>query len=251
MRLVSFLRPDGTASFGRLEGTKVVDLGAPAGGSLRLALAGGGSFTDAGEARDLGSVTLLPVIPDPAKILCIGLNFATHVKETGREQKEYPAVFTRWADTLVAHGQPLVRPNLSDRFDYEGEVAVIIGKGGRRGIGVRRCTVAAATAATATGSASATSPPSTAMAVSAASAAAPLTRTGAPSAVATYTTAGTTVCRTTRAMVAAFSTPFCRLRTTACGSSNGAISVQAAVLMVSIATLVLLYTRIFGTEDLA
>ena len=132
MRLVSFLRPDGTASFGRLEGSAIVDLGASAGGSLREALGNGEPFTGEGDERSLDSVTLLPVIPDPAKILCIGLNYATHVKETGREQKEHPAVFTRWADTLVAHGQPLVRPHVSERFDYEGEIAVVIGKGGHK-----------------------------------------------------------------------------------------------------------------------
>ena len=75
---------------------------------------------------------LLPVVPNPGKILCIGLNYATHVAETGREQKEHPAVFTRWADTLVADGEPLVRPPETTRFDYEGELAVVIGKGGRR-----------------------------------------------------------------------------------------------------------------------
>ena len=132
MRLVSFLRPDGTASFGRLEGSSIVDLGGSAGGFLREALNDEALLAGDGDRRDTDSVTLLPVIPDPAKILCIGLNYATHVKETGREQKEHPAVFTRWADTLVAHGQPLVRPQVSERFDYEGEVAIVIGKAGHK-----------------------------------------------------------------------------------------------------------------------
>lgn len=132
MRLASFLRPDGTPSYGRVEGDEIVDLGEAEGGSLREAIAAG--RLGAGSERERLSpadITLLPVIPDPPKILCIGLNYATHVKETGREQKEFPAIFTRWNDTLIADGEPLVRPKVSERFDYEGELAVIIGRGGR------------------------------------------------------------------------------------------------------------------------
>ncbi|WP_408591442.1 fumarylacetoacetate hydrolase family protein [Novosphingobium sp.] len=132
-RYISFRRPDGTASFGRLEGDAVHDLGAPGGDALLSGVLGddlSALTTTATFAR--GDVALLPVVPDAGKILCIGLNYATHVAETGREQKEHPAVFTRWADTLVAAGEPLLRPRESERFDYEGELAVIIGKGGRR-----------------------------------------------------------------------------------------------------------------------
>ncbi|MBC2668825.1 fumarylacetoacetate hydrolase family protein [Novosphingobium piscinae] len=130
---ISFVRPDGTASFGRLDGETVYDLGVP-GAPARLRDALGG---DLGALAVTGTfarsaVRLLPVVPDPGKILCIGLNYATHVAETGRDQKDHPAVFTRWADTLVADGAPLVRPRESVRFDYEGELAVVIGKGGRR-----------------------------------------------------------------------------------------------------------------------
>ncbi|WP_298200075.1 fumarylacetoacetate hydrolase family protein [Novosphingobium sp.] len=132
-RYISFARPDGTPSFGRLDGETVHDLGrAGAPSWLKDALAG-----DLGALAAIGryprrAVRLLPVVPNPGKILCIGLNYATHVAETGREQKEHPAVFTRWADTLVADGEPLVRPPETTRFDYEGELAVVIGKGGRR-----------------------------------------------------------------------------------------------------------------------
>lgn len=132
-RYISFRRPDGTPSFGRVEGETVQDLGRESAAAwLRDVL--GGDFAalapTASYAR--AEVRLLPVVPNPGKILCIGLNYATHVAETGREQKEYPAIFTRWADTLVAAGDPVVRPKESVRFDYEGELAVIIGKGGRR-----------------------------------------------------------------------------------------------------------------------
>jgi 2-keto-4-pentenoate hydratase/2-oxohepta-3-ene-1,7-dioic acid hydratase in catechol pathway len=131
MRLISFRREDGIASFGRLDGEEVCDLGGERGGRLREALAGGIDRGHEGMPRALADVELLPVIPDPAKIFCIGLNYASHVAEMGNALPAYPTVFTRWADTLVAHGAPLERPAATERFDYEGELAVVIGRGGR------------------------------------------------------------------------------------------------------------------------
>lgn len=130
MRYVSFRRPDGTSSFGRLDGQDIVELAAATGPhSLKEAIARGTLSMLADGARiALADVVLLPVIPNPAKILCVGLNYAEHVRETGREQKEHPAIFTRYADSLVADGQPLVKPSVTERFDYEGELAVVIGK---------------------------------------------------------------------------------------------------------------------------
>jgi 2-keto-4-pentenoate hydratase/2-oxohepta-3-ene-1,7-dioic acid hydratase in catechol pathway len=134
MRYVSFRKPDGSASFGILKQDEVLDLGGsgkPA--SLKEAITTGALANAAGgTAYPLADIVLLPVIPDPAKIICVGLNYASHVAETGRDQKEFPAIFTRWADSLVADGQPLVKPQVSERFDYEGELAVIIGKGGHK-----------------------------------------------------------------------------------------------------------------------
>jgi 2-keto-4-pentenoate hydratase/2-oxohepta-3-ene-1,7-dioic acid hydratase in catechol pathway len=132
MRYVSFTRPDGSASFGRLDGQTIFDLGG-AYASLKAAIAADAlaSLND-GEAFALDAVKLLPVIPDPDKILCVGLNYATHVAETGREQKDHPAIFTRYADSLIAQGDAMVRPPESVRFDYEGELAIVIGKKGRR-----------------------------------------------------------------------------------------------------------------------
>ena len=74
---------------------------------------------------------LLPVIPQPGKIFCVGLNYKTHVAETKRADSQYPSIFTRFADSLSAHQAPLPRPKETERFDFEGELAVIIGKGGR------------------------------------------------------------------------------------------------------------------------
>jgi 2-keto-4-pentenoate hydratase/2-oxohepta-3-ene-1,7-dioic acid hydratase in catechol pathway len=132
MRYISFTRPDGVASFGRLDGETVYDLGG-AYADLKAAIAADAlaGLSD-GEAFAVSAVTLLPVIPNPDKILCVGLNYATHVAETGREQKDHPAIFTRYADSLIADGEAMVRPPESERFDYEGELAIIIGKAGRR-----------------------------------------------------------------------------------------------------------------------
>ncbi len=72
------------------------------------------------------------MIPNPGKIICVGLNYHDHVKETGRALTESPALFVRFAESQVAHGQPIVLPPESGKLDYEGEIAIVIGKGGRR-----------------------------------------------------------------------------------------------------------------------
>lgn len=80
----------------------------------------------------LAELTLLPVIPNPGQIFCIGLNYGDHVRETGRQITETPTIFLRFPDPQLAHGQGIVRPAESHRLDNEAEIAVIIGKGGRR-----------------------------------------------------------------------------------------------------------------------
>ena len=84
-----------------------------------------------GKSVTASQALLLPVIPNPSKIFCIGLNYKTHVAETKRADSDYPAIFTRFADSLTAHNAPLPHPKETKRFDFEGELAVIIGKGGR------------------------------------------------------------------------------------------------------------------------
>ena len=84
-----------------------------------------------GKAVTSSQARLLPVIPNPGKIFCVGLNYKTHVAETKRADSDYPAIFTRFADSLTAHNVPLPHPKETQRFDFEGELAVIIGKGGR------------------------------------------------------------------------------------------------------------------------
>jgi 2-keto-4-pentenoate hydratase/2-oxohepta-3-ene-1,7-dioic acid hydratase in catechol pathway len=133
MKYVSFLRPDGRPSFGRTDGRAVFELGgkdrAP---DLRAALESNVLHElHAGATFDLSELVLLPPIPRPGKVLCVGLNYESHRRETGRAEADFPAIFTRFADTLVAHGAPLIRPKASHDFDYEGELAVVIGKAGR------------------------------------------------------------------------------------------------------------------------
>jgi len=79
----------------------------------------------------LEEVGLLPVIPDADKIFCVGLNYHSHRQETGRQETRFPTIFTRYANTQVGHLQPLIKPRVSNDFDFEAELAVIIGKAGR------------------------------------------------------------------------------------------------------------------------
>lgn len=79
----------------------------------------------------LGSVELLPPIPLSKRIICIGLNYKSHIAETGREAPQYPMLFPRYPDSLVGQGAPLIRPAASEMFDFEGELAFVIGRGCR------------------------------------------------------------------------------------------------------------------------
>jgi len=74
---------------------------------------------------------LLPPVPQPPKIICVGRNYAEHANETGLAVSEIPILFARFATTLVADGDPVVRPRASEQLDWEGELAVVIGTGGR------------------------------------------------------------------------------------------------------------------------
>ncbi|WP_210639483.1 fumarylacetoacetate hydrolase family protein [Pseudomonas sp. Tri1] len=139
MKLASFI-VQGRSSYGVVEGDQIIDLETlkpTFGGDLKQAIAHNrlGELTRetlAGQPRiPLAEVTFLPVIPNPGKVLCIGINYATHVRETGREMPTYPMIFTRFADSQTAHLQPIVRPKASHKLDFEGELAVVIGKTAR------------------------------------------------------------------------------------------------------------------------
>jgi 2-keto-4-pentenoate hydratase/2-oxohepta-3-ene-1,7-dioic acid hydratase in catechol pathway len=135
MRLASF-EWRGGSSYGAVVGDYVYDLGA-AGGSLQGALAGGldelerrvADVTASG-ARPvpLAEISFLPVITDPLKIICVGLNYVDHREEASHDESAFPSIFFRYADTQIGHGQPATKPAKSGKFDYEGELAVVIGK---------------------------------------------------------------------------------------------------------------------------
>lgn len=131
MRFASFA-VDGRDTWGRVEGSTLTDLGGLA-PSLRVAIADGllaQAETATGSAIPVGAAVWLPLIADPAKILCVGLNYEDHRKETGRAVAPHPTIFTRFADSQTAHDADLLMPAVSDRLDYEGELAVVIGTGG-------------------------------------------------------------------------------------------------------------------------
>lgn len=78
-----------------------------------------------------GDVRFLPVITNPDKILCVGVNYRPHIKEMGRKVPEQPVVFVRFPGSLVGHDEPIVRPIVSEQFDFEGELAIVIGRRAR------------------------------------------------------------------------------------------------------------------------
>lgn len=137
MRWLSFYR-DERLSFGYVVDDGVVDVGLRSRyRSLRQALQDDAlAFLQAlcGQAPDLSleGLEFAPTIPDAQKILCVGLNYRSHLEEMGHGREAYPTVFTRFASAQVGHLQTLTIPQESDKLDYEGEIALIIGKGGRR-----------------------------------------------------------------------------------------------------------------------
>jgi 2-keto-4-pentenoate hydratase/2-oxohepta-3-ene-1,7-dioic acid hydratase in catechol pathway len=137
MRIVSFRR-DGKISYGLLEGDEIADL-PELDPQLPPALNGAlptlrDYVPPAGTRKtvSLSEVTLLRVIPSPQKIICIGVNYADHAAETGQAPPPYPTVFAKFANTLAASGDPIVLPSVSTMPDYEGELAVVIGRPGRQ-----------------------------------------------------------------------------------------------------------------------
>ena len=84
-----------------------------------------------GNAINLDQVEQLPPLSQPPKIICVGLNYADHTKESPYEQPDYPTLFSRFNSSLIANGQPIKRPLCSEQLDYEGELVAIIGKRGR------------------------------------------------------------------------------------------------------------------------
>ncbi|HSV46051.1 MAG TPA: fumarylacetoacetate hydrolase family protein [Ramlibacter sp.] len=139
MKLLSYCY-QGKTSYGVLSGDGVIDLApiaAEAGATLREALEREslGRIAQWAATQEasvgLASITFLPAVPDPRKIFCVGINYRSHVEEAGREVPSHPMIFTRFADSQAAHLQPIVRPRVSERLDFEGELALVVGRRGR------------------------------------------------------------------------------------------------------------------------
>jgi 2-keto-4-pentenoate hydratase/2-oxohepta-3-ene-1,7-dioic acid hydratase in catechol pathway len=137
MKLASYMA-DGQACFGVVTDDGVVTLNQRLGyASLRDALTAGG-LAEISQAADAAKpdhkradIKWLPVIPNPEKILCAGINYRSHAAETGRELPKQPSMFIRLPNTLTAHDGEMIRPAVSQSFDFEGELAVVIARGGR------------------------------------------------------------------------------------------------------------------------
>jgi len=141
MKLMTFDAGNG-ARVGLVNEAGIVDLTKHAGVTSLRGLIADGKVDEmaahAGAAADhaLDDVTFLPVIPDPAHIWCVGVNYMDHLQEAidaglPRSKSEYPMIFGRYADTMVGHKQNLMKSPLVHKLDYECELAVIIGKPGR------------------------------------------------------------------------------------------------------------------------
>lgn len=139
MKLATFKTAKG-ASYGAVVDKGIVDLGRRLGNRYPdlKSLIAANAFKEAAallkEPQDhkTAEIAWLPVIPNPDKIVCVGLNYQDHVVETGRDNTEQPAIFLRVAESQVGHLQPIVRPRESTHMDFEAEIAVIIGTPGRR-----------------------------------------------------------------------------------------------------------------------
>jgi len=138
MKFASF-RISGSVTWGIIMGEEIADLGAVLRNrlpDLKSAIAADalhevGAQVAQAPRYPISAIEWLPVIPNPDKIICIGLNYETHRKETGRSEVEHPTIFARYANSQIGHLADIIRPRVSTDLDFEGELAVIVGKPGR------------------------------------------------------------------------------------------------------------------------
>ncbi len=138
MKYLSYHTPDGRERFGLTDGRDVFDLSAAAptliaflSQSPAQSRAACDAATQRGASQPLAGTQFLPIVPQPGKVVCLGLNYAEHAREGGFTVPDYPALFLRVRSSLVAHGEPIIRPLASDKLDYEAELAVVIGRTGK------------------------------------------------------------------------------------------------------------------------
>jgi len=137
VQLVSFER-DGELSYGLADGDSVREASAAFRErfrNLRAVIAAGAvpelADDSGGAVCSTSDLRFVPVIPNPDKILCVGVNYRPHIEEMGRQVPGHPVVFVRFPASLVGHNEPILRPRVSEQFDFEGELAIVIGKRAR------------------------------------------------------------------------------------------------------------------------
>jgi acylpyruvate hydrolase len=133
MKLATIRNADGTTQAVRVDGTTATPVGQPDVGTLlRQPTWRELAESATGEALELGSAAYAPVVPTPSKIVCVGLNYRNHILEMGRDLPEYPTLFSKYADTLVGANDDIKRPAETEGFDWECELAIVIGSEVRR-----------------------------------------------------------------------------------------------------------------------
>lgn len=136
MKFVTFRGAHGLPEPGVLSGDQIVGLAAAGFPDMISVLAAGSAVRDRigsgiGEPMPLSSVTLMAPVPRPPKLICVGLNYRDHAKESGMEIPTVPTIFNKFPNTVIAPGEAIVLPKNSTKPDYEAELAFVIGKGGR------------------------------------------------------------------------------------------------------------------------
>lgn len=132
MKLATIRVGDRTTAV-RVEDDALVDLGLPDVGAV-LAAAGGlaAAATAEGERYAVDGAVFATLVPRPGKVVCVGLNYQKHIKEMGRDLPEHPTLFSKFADTLIGAHDPIRRPVETESFDWEAELAVVVGRTVRR-----------------------------------------------------------------------------------------------------------------------
>ncbi|MFF4414466.1 fumarylacetoacetate hydrolase family protein [Streptosporangium sp. NPDC001559] len=133
MKLATIRLGDQRTAAVRVDGDQLVEVGLPDVGAV-LAAPGGlaAAATADGPRHPLAGADLAPVVPRPGKVICVGLNYQNHIKEMGRDLPEYPTLFSKFTDTLIGATDDIRRPEETEQFDWEAELAVVVGQQIRR-----------------------------------------------------------------------------------------------------------------------
>ncbi|MER7584202.1 fumarylacetoacetate hydrolase family protein [Kitasatospora sp. NPDC097691] len=133
MKLATIRLGDRRTAAVRVEGDRLVEVGRPSVGAV-LAAPGGlaAAATADGPQHPLTGADFAPVVPRPGKVVCVGLNYRNHIKEMGRDLPEHPTLFAKYADTLIGAHDAIRRPVETGQFDWEAELALVIGRQVRR-----------------------------------------------------------------------------------------------------------------------